>query len=112
MIFAKNESMKKRQRPKSALKSEQDVDTNKKKKEEKLDNDIFGVDNNTNNDNDQVENIFNDDVKEEKQETVINNSNINMFEQNKNEIRKQLVFSSPFQSKRMLFYFNVNDIFV
>ena len=31
----KNESMKKRQRPKSVLKSEQDADTNKKKKEEK-----------------------------------------------------------------------------
>ena len=31
----KNESVKKRQRPKSVLKSEQDADTNKKKKEEK-----------------------------------------------------------------------------
>lgn len=32
----KNESMKKRQRPKSVLKSDQDADTNKKKKEEKV----------------------------------------------------------------------------
>ena len=34
----KNESVKKRQRPKSVLKSEQDADTNKKKKEEKTPN--------------------------------------------------------------------------
>ena len=34
----KNESMKKRQRPKSVLKSEQNADTNKKKKEEKTPN--------------------------------------------------------------------------
>jgi hypothetical protein len=26
--------------------------------------------------------------------------------------KKTIGFSSPFQSKRMLFYFNVNDIFV
>ena len=32
----KNESMKKRQRPKSVLKTDQDADTNKKKKEEKV----------------------------------------------------------------------------